>query len=308
MSNCASPRHSTLIFSTVGSKRLIKKILRSPRRQIPPENSPSSHRNSTLSWLTTSSSLSRNSAFFIGSEVRWAPSRYCSSAQCHLIIFDSWCVVIGDTAKARVGQAGIRAGLHARARPIACAVALVAEERSAALDALRNMRLLRIEAVVRTLRIHDGVLTGPAWVGVGPVPVLRPLPHIARDVVQPIAAGLKRLDRCRREVAVSRDILVREASLPGIGMLRGNLVIAPGVGLPVQPAAGRVLPFGLSRQPLPCPLAVCARVVPGDMNHRMGALFPGWSSQAGWDVANRPPVSRPTTRLSCAAAPAARAG
>jgi len=119
----------------------------------------------------------------------------------------------------------------------------------------------------RPLRVHaDAVSTN---VGVGPIPVRTPLPHVPRAVVQPVPIRRVALHRRGAIVAVGLRVLVGEAALPDVRLLRIGVVggfVAPHEPFADQPAAGCVLPLGFGRQSLAGPLRVGVRVVPRDVN------------------------------------------
>src|SRR6058998_3914432 len=92
-----------------------------------------------------------------------APTRRLGSWPCR-----RWCVAgcwVGGrlrshvrrhhTPKAGVRQTRVGAGLHAGAGPIAAAIALMAEVRAAAMDALGHRRFMGVVAAVGALRV-DG--------------------------------------------------------------------------------------------------------------------------------------------------------
>src|SRR5947209_5714852 len=64
---------------------------------------------------------------------------------------------------------------------------------------------------------------------------------------------------------------VGEVALPDVALRLVGVerLVAPDVGLAVQPAAGGELPLRLGRQPLAGPLRVSAGVVPGDVDDGM---------------------------------------
>src|SRR5262249_61508192 len=126
----------------------------------------------------------------------------------------------------------------------------MAQERTALLSAERRIGLPRIVTVVGPRRIDDHPLAGALAVQVDLIPVAAPLPDVASHVVQAVAVGRKRLHRRRALVAVPGGILPRELALPAVALrLRlGERLVAPGVGLALQPATGGELPPRLGRQ------------------------------------------------------------
>ena len=165
---------------------------------------------------------------------------------------------------------------HARARAVAGAVAVVAEERSAAVDArLGRVRVARIAAPRGALRIdHRGAGLEPPHalgVGAGVVEVGAPLPDIARHVVQAVSVGRVAARGRRPHRPVEREVAARELALPDVAAprLAGagiDGLVAPHVDLAVEPAARGELPFGLGGQPLARPAAVGERVFVGDVH------------------------------------------
>src|SRR4051794_38539970 len=89
----------------------------------------------------------------------------------------------------------------------------------------------------------------------GGEPVGRPLPDIADHVEQAVAVGGKGANWGGSRVAVERQVLMREGSLPGVGHVAsiGRQFIAPGKLGAVETAARSIFPFGFRRQRLTRP-------------------------------------------------------
>src|SRR5262245_29515398 len=83
-------------------------------------------------------------------------------------------------AEADVAHAGVRRQAAARARPVARAVALVAQERTALGDALGLPRIVRAQALRRPLGVAARRLLRHQLVRVGAIPVRAPVPDVAR--------------------------------------------------------------------------------------------------------------------------------
>ena len=85
-------------------------------------------------------------------------------------------------------------------------------------------------------------------------------------------AGLGRVDlRKLPLVTIDGGVLVGELALPAVALwlFLGKGLVAPGVCLPFQLAAGGKLPFGLGGQSFPGPLRVGDGVVPGNVDDRV---------------------------------------
>src|SRR5262245_55371253 len=92
------------------------------------------------------------------------------------------------TPKADVSHPRVRAAPVAGARAVAGAVAVVAQERAALLDALRHERPGRVNRAVRSRRI-DREPAGALAIQVALVPVGAPFPDVAGHVVEAAAVG-----------------------------------------------------------------------------------------------------------------------
>src|SRR5919201_2021057 len=107
--------------------------------------------------------------------------------------------------EARIGRA-----LHAGTGAVPDAVQVTAKKRAASLHALPDAGLVGIVARIGTLGIHPG----RSRVIIRVVPILTPLPHVSRHVIQSVAIG--RITRRRRGAA--KTILLRvfawKSSLP----------------------------------------------------------------------------------------------
>ena len=144
-------------------------------------------------------------------------------------------------AEADMRHAGIGAASVSRAGAVARAILIVAQERAAALGALRHERLPGIEAALRAGWVHDDLAICAMLVQLAVVPIAAPLPDIARRVEQAVAVGRKRFHRCRADETVGGRVLVRELALPEIGMIRrvGGFLVTPAVRLAIESPARR---------------------------------------------------------------------
>ena len=75
----------------------------------------------------------------------------------------------------------------------------------------------------------------------------------------------------RSHCAVRLGVLEREGALPDVHavLAAGLALVAPGIDLSLQPAAGAELPLGLGRQPQARPAAVGCGIVEGDVHDRV---------------------------------------
>src|SRR5439155_8549487 len=98
-------------------------------------------------------------------------------------------------------------------------------------------------------------------------PVRRPLPDVAAHVVEAEAVRRKARDRRGALVAVELEVLPGELALPGVCSWHAarEVLVPPGEGGAVQPAARGALPFGLGRELLPAPGRLRLRVLEGDV-------------------------------------------
>src|SRR5687768_13472466 len=114
---------------------------------------------------------------------------------------------------------------------------------------------MRIVAALRPL----GVPRRTALVVIWREPVGTPFPDIAGHVIEPESVGRVAFHRCRSQETVGQRVRFREAALPNVAAPLAPIVrflIAPGILLSVEPAAGGSLPFGFCRQALPGPSCV----------------------------------------------------
>src|SRR5262249_15573254 len=125
--------------------------------------------------------------------------------------------------------------------------AVIAQERAAALYALRHEWPSRVDRALRPRWIDGHALACPAPVRLPVIPIGAPLPHIAGHVVEAVPVWRVRFHRRRPLVAVLHGVLVGNRALPDValGMLLGERLIAPDVRLSIQPAAGRTFPLRL---------------------------------------------------------------
>ena len=136
----------------------------------------------------------------------------------------------GPVAQAVLGGAQVRAALQHPAR-----------DARARLGGCRGEQVLARADVDRHLAGHL-VPRG--------VEVRRPLPHVARDVVEPEAVGRERHDGRRADPARGTRVLVGEVPLPLVHheASAGSLLVAPGEAGAVEAAARRVFELGLGGQ------------------------------------------------------------
>ena len=168
------------------------------------------------------------------------------------------------TAKSKVLQACIWRRTHACTRSVARAVAVVAQERTAAMHTtFRRVRFVRIETRLRSRGIHCHAIranfSNARCICVRSIEIHRPLPHISSHVIQPVAIGGKTFHhRCTRETIVRR-VLTGKLTLPCVATLGEQLIthglIAPHIDFLRESSARRILPLGFRRQSFARPLA-----------------------------------------------------
>src|SRR4051812_23648984 len=152
-----------------------------------------------------------------------------------------------DTAEADMAHPGVDRLRVPCGRAIAAAVARRAEVRSALDHLARNAayRIPRIDTagLCPTAGIGWNATGGPD-VMAGREPVRRPFPDIADHVEQPIAIGGKTTHRRGSDMAIEREILLRECPLPDIGHVAAvrRQLIAPGEFGALKAAAGGEFP------------------------------------------------------------------
>ncbi len=142
---------------------------------------------------------------------------------------------------------------------------LGAEKRAAALYSLFRAGLGGIVRAVGAAGIDgDGSRGGERGVIVGPIPVGRPLPHVAGHVVQAVGIRCKARDRRGAGKAILRLIAMRELALVDVGVMdtSGRELIPPRVETARASASRRELPLGLGRQTpaRPCGIRLGIRV------------------------------------------------
>src|SRR3954452_24466244 len=103
-----------------------------------------------------------------------------------------------------------------------------------------------------------------------PVPVARPLPHIADHIVKPVAVRREASDRRCSGMTVLIGIEYREETLPGIcDRLALGIVSARIIVLTVAPAARGELPLRFGRKFVSAPMRIGKRILVGNMHNRM---------------------------------------
>src|SRR5207249_671224 len=130
------------------------------------------------------------------------------------------------------------------------------QERPAPLHPLELVAAVGVDAEARAGRV--AARARGIDVKAGLIPVVAPLPDVAGHVVQAEAVGRVGADRGGAGVAVVGGVAAGEGALEGVGhpLAAGSGLVAPVVGLAVEPAAGGVLPLRLGRQALAGPLGV----------------------------------------------------
>ena len=132
-----------------------------------------------------------------------------------------------------------------------------------------------IERVGRSLRVAgDAADRRQLPVVVRAIPIADPLPHVAGDVMEPVAVrGELRHWRESRE-RIRAGIVIGKVTLMAVGHppIRDLERIAPGEELPRQAAARRKFPFRFRRQPLAGPPRIRERVFIRHVNDRPSIL------------------------------------
>src|SRR5690242_331588 len=131
----------------------------------------------------------------------------------------------------------------------------------------------------------------------GAIPVTRPFPHIANDVVDAIAVRWEGIDGTCPFVTIFAQILIGKTALPGVGheLAVRQEFVAPGVNGVLEPTARGVLPFGFGRNLLPRPCGVGLDIGIRHMHHRMivetveGAIRTLWMAPVRAEE-ERPPI------------------
>src|SRR4029453_7870107 len=181
-----------------------------------------------------------------------------------------------DASKAKMTRGSIDRLRMARCRPVASAVVRRAKIAAAFDDLLWNLHIGRsgVIAVVfapaaRVLRNATGLrrICLMLW----RIPVGRPFPDVADNVVQAVTVWRECADRRSALKAIGIGILAREFSLPGICHVTAGRreFIAPRKFGVLKPAARREFPFRFGRQILASPFGVGERITEGHMHDRM---------------------------------------
>src|SRR6266576_2022956 len=112
-------------------------------------------------------------------------------------------------------------------------------------------------------------------------PVAAPLAGVAGHVVEAVAVRREGVHGAGAFVAVGAGVPAREAALPQVHpVLTARLELcAPRVGLALEPAARRILPFGFRRESLADGCRESTGVVPRDMHD--GMVFAAGDARAG---------------------------
>ena len=123
----------------------------------------------------------------------------------------------------------------------------------------------------------------------GAPPVHAPLPGVSRDAAEAEPVRGEGVCGSYTGKPVLAGVLVGKITLPDVAAVpssRGKFV-SPGISLPHQAAARRVLPFGFGWQALSSPLAECLGICPGNVGH--------WMIPAAFELRSRafgPPPGR----------------
>src|SRR3954453_13629452 len=103
-----------------------------------------------------------------------------------------------------------------------------------------------------------------------PIPVARPLPHVADHVVEPVAVRREASDRRRAGMTVLIAVVYREETLPGIrDRLAVGIVSARIIILTVAAAARGELPLRFGRKFVSSPMRIGKRILVGNMHNRV---------------------------------------
>ena len=160
-------------------------------------------------------------------------------------------------AKSEMFHRGVGRGCHARARSVARAVAVVAQETPATMNA-RNwrVRIARIARFRGASRIHhDCVRRGRSHtlrVRAIAVEIEAPLPHVSSDLIKAVAIRRIHAHRCCSRETIEREISPRKIALPDVATPRVpsawiDRFIAPHVDATFESAARCKLPFSFGR-------------------------------------------------------------
>src|SRR5207245_4444484 len=98
-----------------------------------------------------------------------------------------------------------------------------------------NARFVRIEAFTRAF----GILRRTAGVVVRPIPIVAPLPNVARHVINPVAVGRETGNRGGATETVGLRVFIWETALPDVRLpfSVGRLRFAPNVRFAIQASA-----------------------------------------------------------------------
>src|SRR3954452_15292497 len=113
-----------------------------------------------------------------------------------------------------------------------------------------------------------------------PIPVARPLPHIADHVVEPVAVRLEATNRRGSGMTVLIAVVYRKETLPGIcDRLALGIVSVRIIVLTVAAAARGELPLCFGRNFASTPMRIGKRILVGNMYN--GVIFPARYRAAG---------------------------
>jgi hypothetical protein len=158
----------------------------------------------------------------------------------------------GDVGGGAVGGVGGAGG-----DAVAVAIGAVAKIRSA------------FHELGRAVGRADGIVAGGFQVPVGVPPVVAPFPGVAGDGVDAVVVGGEGVDGAGAGVAVFGGVVFGEVALPDVAevLAVGGEVVAPGVELLFEAAAGGEFPFGFGEEALAGPGGIGGSVIPGDVDY-----------------------------------------
>ena len=173
----------------------------------------------------------------------------------------------GPVAQAVVRRAQVRAALDHPAR----------DRRREVAAWLRDDRVARNGRAARRCR-----LTGAGARMARPEEVTRPLPDVAGHVKQAIPVGRERAGRRGALVAIEREVLPWELTLPGVGQVPaiGREIVTPDIDRAVEAAASGEFPLRLGRQRLARPRRVGLRVGIRNVRDRVPVPAPDVAGRA----------------------------
>ena len=102
-------------------------------------------------------------------------------------------------------------------------------------------------------------------------PIPDPFPNVTGYAVESVSIGLIRLGRSRPVILIGFCVLDGKFTLPYIHAVftAGFEFVTPRETFLLDPTSGGEFPFCFSGEALPGPFAICDRVVPRHMDHRI---------------------------------------